>query len=154
GVGALALAACQGNLGDPPGPLPTATTPQALDCRSIQLGDSPVRRLTRTEYNNTVRDLLGDTSEPANDFVPEEVSLGFDNQSAALVVSKLLAEQYMSASESISVRATNDLTTLLPCHPSKGEAACATKFIKQFGKRAFRRPIDDASVARLQKVYE
>jgi hypothetical protein len=34
-----------------------------------------------------------------------------------------------------------------------GEMACATQFIKTFGKRAFRRPLGDAEVARYQKVY-
>src|SRR5438105_1555933 len=31
-------------------------------------GPMPLRRLNRSEYNNTVRDLLGDTTQPANAF--------------------------------------------------------------------------------------
>src|SRR5204863_8553456 len=40
---------------------------------------------------------------------------------------------------------------LLPCAPS---AACSAEFIRQFGRRAFRRPLDPAEVARYQRLFE
>src|SRR5688500_4389282 len=61
-------------------------------CAMPEPGPSPIRRLTRVEYNNTVYQLLGDTSEPANNFPPDEEAGGFDNQAGVLVVSPLLAE--------------------------------------------------------------
>jgi hypothetical protein len=146
----LGLAACVGQLGD----APSDSTAQALDCEGIQPGSSPIRRLTRTEYNNTVRDLLGDTSGPADDFVAEEVSLGFDNQGAALVVSRLLAEQYMSAAEAISARATRDLGALVPCGAMDDDDACAFAFIRRFAKRAFRRPVAADTEDRLRRLFE
>ena len=39
-----------------------------------------LRRLARREYNNSMRDLLGDTNQPANASRPEETSHGFDNE--------------------------------------------------------------------------
>src|SRR6201986_2009679 len=39
-----------------------------------------VRRLTHSQYNNTVRDLLGDYSRPALHFPPEDYIDGFKNQ--------------------------------------------------------------------------
>src|SRR5690242_398588 len=51
------------------GPDPTCTT--------LQPGPTFVRRLNRFEYNNTVRDLLGDATQPANDFPTEERRNGF-----------------------------------------------------------------------------
>ena len=47
----------------------SAPTPQ--QCKAaIYPGRTPLRRLTAAEYNNTVRDLLGDTTSPGNDFPP------------------------------------------------------------------------------------
>ena len=63
---------------------------------------SPLRRLTRAEYNNTVRDLLGDRSAPADRFPPDEVSGGFSNNAAVLGVSPLLAEKYQEAAEALA----------------------------------------------------
>ena len=42
----------------------------------------------RFEYNNTIRDLLGDTTHPADDFPSEEKRLGFDNNAAVLQISQ------------------------------------------------------------------
>ncbi|HMI86994.1 MAG TPA: DUF1587 domain-containing protein, partial [Polyangiaceae bacterium] len=39
-----------------------------LDCTAPSPGPSYARRLNRFEYNNTVRDLLGDQTAPADDF--------------------------------------------------------------------------------------
>jgi hypothetical protein len=42
----------------------------AMQCNGeLAAGPALLRRLSQTEYNNTVRDLLGDTSAPASDFV-------------------------------------------------------------------------------------
>src|SRR5262245_31336323 len=41
--------------------------------------DQTLRRLTHSQYNNTVRDLLGDFSRPADRFPPEDFVNGFKN---------------------------------------------------------------------------
>lgn len=111
--------------------------------------------MTRFEYNNTIRDLLGDTSEPANGFVAEEESLGFDNQAAALGVTQLLAEQYMRASEQIAARAVLHPERLMRgCDPAaQGAFACADLLIQGFGARAFRRPLEPSEVQRLTDLF-
>src|SRR4051812_13730201 len=87
-------------------------TPPALaaltGCQGPAPGPAPVRRLTRREYNNTVRDLLGDTRGLADRFVPEQQALGFDNDADLLGVSTVLAEQQMSAAEDLAARAVRD----------------------------------------------
>src|SRR5262245_49229472 len=42
-------------------------------------GRITMRRLNRTEYDNTVRDLLGVDFNPAEDFPADDVGYGFDN---------------------------------------------------------------------------
>jgi hypothetical protein len=123
-------------------------------CESIRPGDSPVRRLTRFEYNNSVRDLLGDTTNPADDFPPEEEALGFNNQAANLGVTALLAEQYMVTAEAVSARATADLSSVLPCDPTGAEQACAREFIETMGLRAWRRPLTTEEADRIYGVFE
>lgn len=133
----------------------TATTGSA---GTVNLPDEPtaarVRRLTHVEYNNTVADLLGDRSAPADDFSADIAQNGFTNNAAALTVSPALVEQYMSAAEQLSRAATVDLVALLGCDPmSAGEQACVEAFIADFGERAWRRPLSDAERTRLLGVF-
>ncbi len=107
---------------------------------------APFRRLTRTEYNNTVRDLLGITSRPADTFPPEEQANGFSNNSEVLGVSQVLAEQYMQAAETLADVYTREVNDVLPgCVKTDGEP-CAVAFIQEFGRKAFRRPLTQEEV--------
>lgn len=58
-----------------------------------------VRRLTRVEYANTVRDLLYFTEFKADDLPPDDKGYGFDNIADLLTVSPNHLEQYMAAAE-------------------------------------------------------
>jgi hypothetical protein len=62
-------------------------------------GRVAIHRLNRTEYNNTVRDLLGVDVKPAKDFPADDTGYGFDNIADVLSMSPLLAEKYLSAAE-------------------------------------------------------
>lgn len=65
-------------------------------------GRVTIRRLNRTEYNNTIRDLLGGVDfNPAEDFPADDVGHGFDNIGDVLSVSPVLMERYLAAAESI-----------------------------------------------------
>lgn len=64
-------------------------------------GRVTIRRLNRTEYNNTIRDLVGVTFQPADDFPADDVGYGFDNIGDVLSVSPLLLEKYLTAAEAI-----------------------------------------------------
>jgi hypothetical protein len=124
--------------------------------KSLCVVDTPIRRLTRFEYNRTVRDLLGDTSNPADVLPPEEEVAGFNNQAAALTSSDLLIEQYMKVAEDVSERAVGNMEALVPdCDPDlDGSDACASSFIQDFGKRAFRRPLSQTEIERFKSVFD
>ncbi len=68
-------------------------------------GRVTMRRLNRTEYNNTIRDLVGVDFQPADDFPTDDIGYGFDNIGDVLSVSPLLMERYLAAAESIMTRA-------------------------------------------------
>ncbi|WP_437678359.1 DUF1592 domain-containing protein [Sorangium sp. So ce131] len=156
-IGLLLLAACTGQFSDIPGQAGDGEATSPL-CTTIQPGESPLRRMTRVEYDSTLFDLLGDDSHPARSFVAEEESLGFNNQAAALVVSPLLAEQYMQAAESIAERAVDKALGEAPsCRDAAAGAACRDEvaaFITSFGKRAFRRPLAADETAELVGLFE
>ncbi len=118
------------------------------------IAQAVVRRLTRREYNSTLHELLADTSQPANAFLPDDPSLGFDNTVAAQTVSPVLAEQYLNAAEQVARVAAPALLAQLPCAASSRDTACVESFVRNFGQRAWRRPLLDAEVTRLLGVYQ
>ncbi len=89
--------------GDPPDgtppDLPPGVTPDA------DPGTATVRRRNRVEYNNTVRDLLGTTSTPADDFPSDNHSYGFDNIADVLSLSPFQIELYDRAAEQLAAEA-------------------------------------------------
>jgi hypothetical protein len=113
-------------------------------------GPMPLRRLNHREFNNTVRDLLGVTTHPADAF-PLDLDSGFLFHRAGLV-STLDASVLRDAAEAIAK--TVDVTPLLPCAAASGDDACASQFINSFGARAFRRPVAAAEAARLLALYQ
>ena len=118
---------------------------QALSYTGQQPGGAAplvvLRRLTHSQYNNTIRDLLGDQSEPANQFPSEDYVNGFRDQYNAQNLSALLAEAYSHAAEKLARNAFRggDAHKLIDCRPS---IACRDKFVRDFGLRAFRRPLN------------
>jgi hypothetical protein len=111
-----------------------------------------LRRLTHAQYNNTVRDLLGDRSLPANQFPPEDFVNGFKNQYDAENLSPLLEDAYSAAAEKLAANAfRRNARALVPCQPSP---ACRAEFIRSFGLKAFRRPLDPAEIARYEKLFQ
>ncbi len=150
-LAATLLVGCTGSIG--------GDGASAIDdsiAKSLCVVDTPIRRLTRFEYNRTVRDLLGDSSNPADLLPPEEEVAGFNNQAAALTSSDLLIEQYMKVAEDVSTRAVGNIEALLPnCDPElDGNESCASSFIQDFGKRAFRRPLQQSETERFKAVFD
>ena len=77
-----------------------------VDCdRNPNPGRVTVRRLNRTEYNNTVRNLTGVDFHPADSFPSDDVGYGFDNIGDVLSMSPLLMEKYLDAAEQIALKA-------------------------------------------------
>ncbi len=64
-------------------------------------GRVTLRRLNRTEYNNTIRDLIGLDLRPADDFPQDDVGYGFDNIGDVLSLPPILWERYLRAAEMV-----------------------------------------------------
>lgn len=146
-IAAAGLLACSGPLADqlypgssggapgegPGGGLGGSTNPPG------DVGSVTIHRLNAAEYDNTVRDLLGDTSRPSAAFPPDDGANSFTNNADALSISPLLLEQYEAAAERL---ATNALTNpkIVTCDGSTGADACGKQILTPFVKRAWRRP--------------
>jgi hypothetical protein len=70
--------------------------------RPLDPGRVTTRRLNRTEYNNTVRDLLGVDLRAADEFPHDDSGYGFDNIGDVLSTSPLLLEKQLAAAERIA----------------------------------------------------
>src|SRR6201988_2000671 len=78
---------------------------------------SPVRRISRVEYNNMARDLLGDTTHPADQFVAESplaVGVNFQANTCTGVGSTdtYVPQQYLQAAEALADKAVADANAL------------------------------------------
>ncbi len=142
----------------PPVPPPP---PPALVCETPDVPSTaftPSRLLTRFEYDNTVRDLLGlpDGMIPSDDFPPENRVLGFDNNAVAHVVNPLLVTNYADAAEKLAELAfTTQRARLVPCDPAvTGEATCGRQVIAKLAPGAFRRPLEAGEQVALERFFD
>ncbi|WP_223739666.1 DUF1592 domain-containing protein [Corallococcus sp. AS-1-12] len=135
-----------------PGPdAPGNVDPQDVLCRSAARdpGRVTLHRLNRAEYNNTVRDLLGETGSPASSFPPDDHGFGFDNNADVLSMSPLLMEKYSHAAEGLVEAAwTRGVFNTCALDPARPEA-CARELLKTFARKAWRRPVTPEEVERL-----
>jgi len=122
-------------------------------CADPSTDTSPLRRLTRSQYDNTVRDLLGITGNPSAQLAPDE-KVGAFYSNASAPVTELLAEQYMRTAEDLAEQAVSNMATLVPCDPLLDEATCGAQFVDTFGLRAFRRPLTVDERAAIIGLFE
>ncbi len=75
-----------------------------LDAAHPDPGRVTIRRLNRTEYQNTIRDLLGIDFDAQSYFPADDTGHGFDNIGDVLSMSPLLFEKYVDAANEIVSR--------------------------------------------------
>jgi hypothetical protein len=140
-----------GGAGDPNGGDPFSG-PGANDVGAT--GAQVIARLNRTEYRNTIRDLLGTQLDPAANFPADDVSLGFDNIAQVLSISPLQFELYEQAAQELAeeVLTTGIRDTIVFCDPI--DSSCRGDVFRQLASRAWRRPAIEQEVARLQALFD
>jgi hypothetical protein len=126
--------------------------PETCVAGAKNLGPRQLRRLTRVEYDNTVRDLFQIASTWGASFPPDDVVNGFDDNAAALRVGPLLVDKYAGAAEEIAALVIKDPAKLAPC-AANGDDACAANLIPDVGARIFRRPLSPTELSRYQALY-
>ncbi len=114
-------------------------------------GPTALRRLTNTEYRNTLQDLLKLSTPPSDPLVPETRSERYNNFSAALTVAPTLLEQYQTIATRVAAEA--NVPSLAPCTPPAAESDCARGFVQSFGAQAFRRPLTADEINEYLALY-
>jgi len=77
----------------------------AIDPHNPDPGRVTLRRLNRTEYRNTIRDLLGVDFNTDAEFPNDDTGHGFDTIGDVLTISPLLLEKYISAAKAVVAQA-------------------------------------------------
>ena len=119
------------------------------------VGRKVIHRLSRLEYNNTVRDLLGVETTPADHFPPDAGGGGgFDNNASTLFVPPILMEKYLAAASEIVGAANPKL--IFPIRPSEKMDArvAARENIEWLAPRAFRRPVHADEIGKLLGLFD
>jgi len=159
------LASCQAEVGDDPsgsygngtnGGAGNVASMPPKSTEALDVGTVPIHRLSNSEYNNTVRDLLGTMLRPADQFLSEE-ALGFDNIAEALGMNPRQVAGYYDAASAVAADVFANATTrarVVTCDAAKGDTTCARTIITTFGRRAFRRPLEDWEVTDLLTRYQ
>lgn len=113
-----------------------------------------LQRLTRSEYNRTVRDLFGVTSAPADVFPPDSSTGGFDNNALSLTVSPQLAALLLDAAETVAAEAmANDTGQIVSCDPAV-DSGCARDTLRALALRVYRRPPTEAELDDLMVLVD
>lgn len=115
-------------------------------------GPIALRYLTRVEYENTIRDLFGETMDVTAAFAPDESVGGYFANSTQAPSSTQL-EMFLDTAQTLAQVVVEDrLERFVECQPD--EAGCAQTFIAEFGRRAFRRPLTDDEMAAYASTFE
>src|SRR5688572_22476955 len=106
--------------------------------------EASLHRLTLAQYQNTVRDLLGDVTVPSD--LEVDTSLhGFTTVGASeLTVGPRAAEQYEEAARDLASQIFSErgrAIAFVGCDPANADDPCVRDFLARFGRRTFRRPL-------------
>ncbi|MEO8126543.1 MAG: DUF1588 domain-containing protein [Bryobacteraceae bacterium] len=115
-------------------------------------GPSPVRRLNRTEYSSTIRDLLNLHVDVGGNLPADGAGgEGFDNAAETLFLSPIHAEKYLDAAKvalDFAAKDPRSRAKFLITKPGNGVTPlhAARKILEEFLPRAFRRPVDESDM--------
>jgi hypothetical protein len=135
--------------------VPQPPEPPVDPLANADVGSKVIHRLSNVEYDNTVAHLLGTESRFEDVFLREEAE-GFDNIATSLSMSPRQVEDYFVAARELAeeVLTTPELRSrILKCTLDE-DPDCARTSIEAFGKRAFRRPLEQAELDRLLATYQ
>ena len=134
-----------------------ATTADCASPDASRVKFRVLTRLNRFEYDNTARDLLGDTSHVPLNTLPADFGDGaFDNNAAALTIDPSLAEQISQVAETLAQNAvlagSAGRKLVFVCQTT--DEACAQQIAGRFAARAWRRPLVAGELDKLFSLYK
>ncbi len=126
----------------------------------VSPGGAMIRRLNRTEYSNTMRDLLG-IHVDAGHVLPDDGAggEGFDNAAETLFISPIYAEKYLEAARSAiqhALKDPDDYERLIVVAPSDSLSPnqAARTVLEKFLPRAFRRAVGENEIGEYLQLFD
>lgn len=120
---------------------------EQLDCSDkANPGKATIQRLTRVQYQNTVRDLVGVDFDVNSLFPPDDLAYGFDNNGDVLSVTPVMFDKYLRAADEIAriaIPSAEDIR--LPCESLELPETSGTKNWGKTGRLIFREASVEAS---------
>ncbi len=118
---------------------------------AAQLGvaESGLRRLSSSEYDQTIYDLFGDVAVAANVSLPADVVDPFDNDATTQEVSAVLVTGLETLAGNVATGVIADPVlrdAIVPCDDAPG---CMEQFVRQTGRSVLRRPVTEVEVTAL-----
>jgi hypothetical protein len=118
-------------------------------------GTKELHRLSSSEYNATVQDVLGTKLEPATAHWRSGELGGFDNMAAVLSVDEAQYDRYFETARALAVElmaSESQRARFAPCALSA--PACVRSSIEGAGLRVFRRPLGPSELDTYVRVYD
>jgi hypothetical protein len=151
-AGASATPGADGGGGDLSPPPSEVSTVNPCTAAPDTPGPQQVRRLSAGELDRTGVDLFKDESVPRPTFFNDPSVLGFKvDANALLIPDSTAAQQVLLYSEAVATWVDGRRQNVLPC--TTRDSACARQFVRSFGKRAFRAPLDDAQASKYDALF-
>ena len=117
---------------------------------TLQVPQVSLRRLSRAEVADSIKELLGVEAPEALVILPEDPGTPFDNDYTLQQASAVLVEGVEAMVEAATTRALASPASrerLIPCTPAgPDDANCLRKVVTTFGRRALRRTLTEAEV--------
>jgi hypothetical protein len=113
-----------------------------------------LRRLTESEYRNSIADIFGSNIRVEGRFEPGRRVGGLLSASSAILsVTPAGFEAYSKMADSIAAQVVDEKNRakLVPCKPKSASApddVCAIRFLTQYGFLLFRRPLTPEEISR------
>ena len=120
----------------------------------LVVGTSIIHRLTRAEYANTIRDLLGASLTSLDSLPPDSGADGFTKASVSQASSANTLQAYEAASDELVETVFKDAklrAQLVTCELTTGNP-CIRSTLEAFLPKAWRRPVQASEVDRLMTL--
>jgi len=139
-----------------PPPPPAADAPVTGPLASVPGPSSRLVRLSHRQWENTVRDLFRLSEGPglSQEFLSEPIRSSFDNNGGLLEVGNQLWQDYQKAAEALAAQAAkNQQLWAGYLEGAPATSASARIFLRNFGLRAFRRPLTEAELDGMTALF-
>jgi hypothetical protein len=131
----------------------------AKNCSATSYGPRGLKLLTRVEYQNSIEDLVGIDFNVSETIPSDSLVEGYFNN-AFTPVTESHADAYLSAAEKVAQwSAQRNFQGVVDCgfddsgNASVSAQECQSRFLDDFGTRAFRRPLTEAEKTTYQALF-